>query len=131
MRLMKRGIRTHSRKSVACMVVLIMLLGMLGLGHPGMALAKVSESYPAASFVVNINNNGEIIPVHTYSIAEMEALSGDVAYYSSIDSAPAPCTAITKGVTLNKLVADINAKYNANITIDSASLKGIKIYSTR
>ena len=56
MRLMKRGIRTHSRKSVACMVVLIMLLGMLGLGHPGMALAKVSESYPAASFVVNINN---------------------------------------------------------------------------
>lgn len=130
MRLMKRGIRTHSRKSVACMVVLIMLLGMLGLGHPGMALAKVSESYPAASFVVNINNNGEIIPVHTYSIAEMEALSGDVAYYSSIDSAPAPCTAITKGVTLNKLVADINAKYNANITIDSASLKGIKIYST-
>ncbi|ABI69282.1 DUF1533 domain-containing protein [Syntrophomonas wolfei] len=130
MRLMKRRIRTHNRKSVACMVVLIMFFSILGLSHPGVALAKVSESYPAASFVVNINDNGEIIPVHTYSIAEMEALSGDVAYYSSIDSAPAPCIAITKGVTLNRLVADINAKYNANITIDPVSLKGIRIYST-
>ena len=131
MQLLKWGLKPHSRKLIACMVALIMLFSMLGMGNPGTAQAKNDSSVPAENLIVNINNNGEIIPVHTYTIEEMQALSvSEAVYYSSIDSMPAPNITIAKGVALNTLVADINAKYSANITIGADTLKSIKLYGT-
>ncbi len=131
MHLMKWGLKTHSRKPIACVVALIMLFSMLGLGNPGAVLAKTDTSTSAESLVVNIVDNGEIIPVHDYTIAEMEALSvSNAVYYSSIDSMPAPNVAIARGVLFSDLVADINAKYNANVTIGADTLKSIKLYAT-
>lgn len=128
---MKWGLKPHSRKSIACMVVLIMLFSMLGLGNPGLATAKSGETTPATEFAVVINDNGEEIPVHTYTIAEMEALSvSDVVYYSSIDSQPMPVITKAKGVILSSLVTDINANYNANVTIGADTLKSIRLHAT-
>lgn len=131
MQLIKGRLKLHSRQAIACMMFLIMLFSMLGLVNPGMAMAKSGESYPATEFAVNINDNGEIIPVHTYTIAEMEALSvSDAVYYSSIDSMPAPVITIARGVTLSDLVADINAEYNTNVNISPSTLKSIRLYCT-
>lgn len=131
MQLTKWRLQLHSRKAIACTLALIMLFSMLGPGNPGIAMAKSGESYPATEFAVNINDNGEIIPVHTYTIAEMEALSvSDAVYYSSIDSMPAPVITIARGVTLSDLVADINAEYNADVNISPSTLKSIRLYCT-
>jgi uncharacterized protein YjdB len=131
MHLMNWGLKPRGRKSIACLVALIMLLSIIGLGSPGTAQAKTDTSPAATEFVVNINDNGEIIPVHSYTIAEMEALTtGYAGYYSSIDSMPAPNITIARGVTLNALVADINQKYNANVTISPSTLKSIRLYAT-
>jgi len=128
---MNWGLKHRGRKSIACLVALFMLLTVIGLGNPGTAQAKTDTSPAATEFVVNINDNGEIIPVHSYTIAEMEALTtGDAGYYSSIDSMPAPNITIARGVTLNALVADINQKYNANVTISPSTLKSIRLYAT-
>ncbi|MEN6390020.1 MAG: hemoblobin-interacting domain-containing protein [Syntrophomonas sp.] len=130
MHLMKWGLKPRSRNYIACLLALIMSLSLIGLGNPGTVMAKTTDSPPAESLVVNINDNGEIIPIHTYTMAEMQALSGSVAYYSSIDSMPAPVITIAQGVTLNNLVADINSKYNANVTIGSSTLNSIRLHST-
>ncbi|MDD4170863.1 MAG: DUF1533 domain-containing protein [Syntrophomonas sp.] len=131
MQLLKRGLKPLGIGVVACLVALIMLFSMLVLTNPGSALAKTDTSPAATEFVVNINDNGEIIPVHTYTIDEMIALTSDeVVYYSSIDAMPAPNITIAKGVTFSALVDDINAKYDANVTIGADTLKGFRLYAT-
>ena len=131
MQLLKRGLKPLGIGVVACLAALIMLFSMLVLTNPGSALAKTDTSPAATEFVVNINDNGEIIPVHTYTIDEMIALTSDeVVYYSSIDAMPAPNITIAKGVTFSALVDDINAKYDANVTIGADTLKGFRLYAT-
>ncbi len=131
MQLEKLGFRPNAKGMVSCLPLVTFLLSVLFMAMPGTAIAKSEDSPAATEFVVNINDNGEIIPVHTYTIDEMEALtSSDVVYYSSIDSMPAPNITIAKGVTLNALVDDMNDKYDANITITPTILEKIKLYAT-
>jgi uncharacterized protein YjdB len=130
MQLMSMRFKPHMRKIVAFLAIFALLVGILGV-HPDAAVAKTEDSPAAESLTVNIDDGGKIIPVHTYTIEEMDALTSDQVFcYSSIDSMPAPNITITKGVTLSDLVKDLNDKYGANITISADTLKGIKLYAT-
>ncbi len=131
MQLEKLRFRPNTKGIVSCLALVTFLLSFLFMAMPGTAIAKSEDSSAATEFVVNINDGGIIIPVHTYTIEEMQELTSDkVVYYSSIDSMPAPNITIAKGVTLDALVADINQKYNANVTISPTTLKNIKLYAS-
>lgn len=131
MQLMGLGFKLRVKNVFNCLAIFLLLFSLMWAAAPGTAVANTGAGSPAKSLVVNINDSGEIIPVHTYTIDEMTALtSGQVVYYSSIDSMPAPVVTIARGVTLNALVADINAKYSAGVTITPGTFKGIKLYAT-
>jgi len=128
MQFVEGRMNTYSRVLVAVMLALLLGAVML-IAHPGSAMA--AGATPATELTVNINDGGTITTVHTYTLDEINALSvSQAVYYSSIDSMPAPVVTMAKGVTLNQLVADINAKYNANVTIGANTLESIKVYAT-
>ena len=118
MQLMKWGLKPRSRKLIACMVALIMLLSIMGLGIPGTAQAKTDTSAPAESLVVNIlNPDGTTTLVHDYSYAELASLE-ETEYYATIDSMPAAVGTKAKGVKINTLINDAK-QYNSNIKWES------------
>ena len=118
MQLMKWGLKPRSRKLIACMVALIMLLSMMGLGIPGTAQAKTDTSAPAESLVVNIlNPDGSTTLVHDYSYAELASLE-ETEYYATIDAMPAAVGTKAKGVKINTLINNAK-KYNPNIKWES------------
>lgn len=118
MQLMNWGLKPRSRKSIACLVALIMLLSMMGLGIPGTAQAKTDTSAPAESLVVNIlNPDGTTTLVHDYSYAELAPLE-ETEYYATIDAMPAAVGAKAKGVKINTLINDAK-QYNPNIKWES------------
>ena len=118
MQLMKWGLKPRSRKLIACMVALIMLLSIMGLGIPGTAQAKTDTSAPGESLVVNIlNPDGTTTLVHDYSYAELEPLE-EIEYYATIDALPTGVGTKAKGVKIHKLIEDAQ-KYNSNIKWES------------
>jgi hypothetical protein len=127
MKCLYRGLKPRLKSTFASLMIFALLFSFLGAISPATAAAAT----PADSLIVNIDNNGETTTVHTYTLAEMEALSGeDIVYYSSIDSMPAPVLTIARGVTLSSLVQDLNEKHNANITLSPDTLKSIKLHAT-
>ncbi len=118
MQLMNWGLKPRSRKPVACLVALIMLLSMMGLGIPGTAQAKTDYSDAAQSLVVNIlNPDGTQTLVHEYSYEELAPLE-ETEYYATIDALPTGVGTKAKGVKIHTLIN--NAKqYNPNIKWES------------
>mgnify|MGYP000847812199 FL=1 len=118
MYLMNWGLKPRSRKFIACMVALIMLFSIMGLGNPSTAWAKTDESDPATSLVVNmLNPDGSTTLVHEYSYEELEPLE-EIEYYATIDAMPAAVGTRAKGVKIHKLIEDAQ-KHNCNIKWES------------
>ncbi len=118
MQLMKWGLKPRSRKLIACMVALIMLLSMMGLGSPGTAQAKTGSSAPAESLVVNIlNPDGTVTTVHEYVYDELASLE-KINYYATIDSLPIGVGTKAQGVEIHTLINDAK-NYNPDIKWES------------
>ena len=99
MSLMGLGFKPRARKLIAFLAIFAFVFSFMGVANPDIAYAKTDDSPAATEFVVNINDSGEIIPVHTYTMDEMIALTSDEAvYYSSIDSMKAPNVTIARGL---------------------------------
>ncbi|NMA63676.1 MAG: DUF1533 domain-containing protein [Syntrophomonadaceae bacterium] len=102
MHLMNRGLKPHSRKLIACMVVVIMFFGILGLGNLDSAYAKTEWSEPADHFEVWLidSDTGNKTHLVTYTFPELEQMPQVERAYSSTDSLPAPVFTAARGIDL-------------------------------
>jgi hypothetical protein len=81
MKCLYRGLKPRLKSTFASLMIFALLFSFLGAVSPATAAAAT----PADSLIVNIDNNGETTTVHTYTLAEMEALSGEDSSLLFID----------------------------------------------
>ena len=113
------------KKLVRILLTALLLLGLLSL--PAAAANAPSPVDPSDTLAVYVRVNGTDSLLHTYSLAEMNALaaSGTVSY-SGIDSMPCPVVTKAHGVYLTALLQDA-AKYTG---YDLSSYQYLRTRST-
>ncbi|OBR90765.1 cell-cell adhesion domain protein [Clostridium ragsdalei P11] len=116
------------KKITSWILSVFMILSLITFVGPSSAVsAKTDHSDPATDFAVYIVKNGQTIPLHEYSMAEMRALqTPDPVYYSSIDAMPAAVGTKAQGVLLTTLINDLAKNYNT----DAANYSAVKLYCT-
>ncbi|OBR90755.1 bacterial Ig-like domain (group 2) [Clostridium ragsdalei P11] len=85
-------------------------------------IGNIAKADPSADFVLRVNMNGKMVPIKSYSVNELEALTQVKQVYSSIDYMPSPNIILAQGV----LIKDLLAQANINVS----DVQSLKLYST-